>query len=63
MQDANPTWSLVDRKGEAVAALADRVFDMPKIASGERRSYEGIPRCCARKALEPTKPSPVSRPR
>lgn len=34
----NPIWKRVDEKGEAFAALADRVFDMPEVAYTETRS-------------------------
>lgn len=38
MRNDNPIWSLVDEKGPEFMRLADRVFDTPELAYGEKKS-------------------------
>ncbi|WP_045392956.1 amidohydrolase [Falsirhodobacter sp. alg1] len=38
MRNDNPIWSYVDAKGEEFCGLADRVFDTPELAYGEKES-------------------------
>lgn len=38
MRNDNPIWSLVDKRAAEFTGLADRVFDTPELAYGERKS-------------------------